>query len=136
MHELHFNSYMLKYSRVRESIHRTSLLPRAGKQLVPYLKDLVGVWLCAQYDTHRDVAALARLSFERFLPAEKRKKLLQVPAMRTELLAFISAALLNTTAESMKDASGAVEDPFDLVWSLNTMALRKYIFNFFFHYFL
>ena len=103
---------------MRESIHRTclALQLRAGKQLVPHLKDLIGVWLCAQYDTHRDVAALARLSFERFLPHEKRKKLLEVPAMRVELLTFIRAAVLNTTVLSMKDVSGAAEDPFDQVW--------------------
>ena len=36
------------------------------------------VWLCAQYDSHRDVGLLARQAFEILLPPEKRKRTIEV----------------------------------------------------------
>ena len=57
-----------------------------GRNLAPHLKSVIGVWLCAQYDTYAPVASAAVNSFQAAFSDNKRieaimfcrKELLQV----------------------------------------------------------
>lgn len=41
-----------------------ALVQKVRKQLAPHLKEVIGSWLCAQYDPNREVAKLAVDSFQ------------------------------------------------------------------------
>ncbi|GJP51064.1 hypothetical protein CLOM_g10233 [Closterium sp. NIES-68] len=66
------------------------LVKGVGKGLAPHLRQLMGPWWVAQFDSTRDVAAAATLSFQAAFPT---------PSRRMEALAFAWEAVLAALAE-------------------------------------
>eukprot|EP00045_Choanoeca_perplexa_P018327 m.287134 g.287134 ORF g.287134 m.287134 type:complete len:1758 (-) comp17785_c0_seq1:1352-6625(-) len=90
--------------RVREATQRvwSVLALRAGKSLAPFLKTTLGPWLLAQHDPHREVARLAKDSFEQvFATPVKREKTLLFGL--PELVALLEHNLFSLTLQQLTD---------------------------------
>ncbi|RKO85454.1 hypothetical protein BDK51DRAFT_28282, partial [Blyttiomyces helicus] len=71
--------------RVREStgVTHLKLVHTVRKQLAPHLKEIIGTWVCCQFDSSPGVQKAA------------------VEAFQTEILAFIAENILNQTPETL-----------------------------------
>ncbi|KAI7862837.1 hypothetical protein BDF14DRAFT_1735151 [Spinellus fusiger] len=74
----------------------------AGKKLAPHLKDLMGPWMITQFDQSRDVAGIAKTSFETVFSEEKRTGVLVFS--QENILNHITEMILYKTPETLSDA--------------------------------
>lgn len=112
--------------RVRLHAHNVMhrLAANAKKALVPYLKSLIGPWLCGQFDPNREVAAAARAGLHAVFPDEKKVK--TVVFCKTELLNYIREHLTEHTAQTLSDAHTDLADQtakYERVVMSNLLAL-------------
>lgn len=52
------------------------LVKRVGRNLAPHLKSLMGVWLCAQFDSYATVASAAQHAFKAAFSEAKQNEAL------------------------------------------------------------
>ncbi|KAJ3092970.1 listerin E3 ubiquitin protein ligase 1 [Quaeritorhiza haematococci] len=83
-----------------QSLESVVQIWRVRKQLAPVLKDLIGSWLCSQYDTSKEVATLAKNAFQIAFPKKKTEALL---FCQSEILEYVSDNILNQTPETLSD---------------------------------
>ncbi|CAI7866473.1 unnamed protein product, partial [Closterium sp. NIES-54] len=85
-----FLSFQINFQSLKR--HPCLFLSRShgSKGLAPHLKQLMGPWWVAQFDSSRDVAAAATVSFQAAFPT---------PTRRVEALAFTWEAVVGTLAE-------------------------------------
>ncbi|KAI9096248.1 hypothetical protein DFS34DRAFT_624543 [Phlyctochytrium arcticum] len=77
------------------------ILHQNKKQLAPHLRDVIGSWLCANYDPNKEVAKLAAEAFEVAFP-NKRNDVLAF--CQSEILSYVNENVINQTAETMSDS--------------------------------
>ncbi|KAI8085215.1 uncharacterized protein BX664DRAFT_338835 [Halteromyces radiatus] len=82
-------------------IHQLVTL-QAKKKLAPYLKDFIGVWMLNMYDQSKDVAKLAKLTFEAVFAEDKRQGV--IVFCQKDILDYTSEMLLIKTVETLSDA--------------------------------
>ncbi|TPX62997.1 hypothetical protein PhCBS80983_g00179 [Powellomyces hirtus] len=88
--------------RVREmtgNVH-LALVNKVRKQLAPHLKELIGSWLCATHDPHKEVARLAQTSFQIAFPS---KRIDVLAFCQSDILRFVVDNLMHQTPETMSD---------------------------------
>ncbi|KAI9205309.1 uncharacterized protein BJ171DRAFT_501745 [Polychytrium aggregatum] len=97
--------------RVRELINSSHLVlvEKLKKQIAPSLKDLIGAWLGCQFDSHREVARLANLSFETAFP--NRAKVLAF--CQGNVIRYASEHILEQSPETLSDAR--FTEPEDMI---------------------
>jgi len=80
--------------KVRESVYlaHTQLCKNVGRNLAPYLKQLMPSWYLAQYDLYSPVGSAARRSFQAVFPSEG-KQVEVVKFCKGEILKVISEYL-------------------------------------------
>lgn len=71
------------------------------KQFAPYLKQVIGSWLCCQFDIYKEVSSIAVESFWNAFPEGKRVDVLVF--CQSEVLAFITENVLNQTPETLSE---------------------------------
>ncbi|KAI8995888.1 hypothetical protein BC832DRAFT_595820 [Gaertneriomyces semiglobifer] len=88
--------------RVRELTNIVHLLivKKDRKQLAPYLKEVIGYWLCAKFDTSKESSKAAVEAFDTAFPKKKADVLV---FCQTEILAFITENILHQTPETLSD---------------------------------
>ncbi|KAI8064173.1 hypothetical protein BC940DRAFT_306342 [Gongronella butleri] len=74
----------------------------AKKKLAPYLKDCIGPWMVAMFDQSKDIAAVARRSFEGVFAEDKRQGV--IVFCQKELLDYVGEMLLVKTEDTLSDA--------------------------------
>ncbi|KAJ3299483.1 hypothetical protein HK104_008755 [Borealophlyctis nickersoniae] len=88
--------------RVRESTGAAhlSLVQKARKHLAPYLKELIGTWLCLQFDPAKDVGKAAADALQTAFPTKRTDVLV---FCQVEILNFVSDNILRQTPETLSD---------------------------------
>ncbi|KAJ2559778.1 hypothetical protein EV175_000163 [Coemansia sp. RSA 1933] len=96
--------------RVRAAVAgvHASLVAKSGKQLAAQLKALIGPWVAAFFDPHREAARCARQAFESAFPESKRSDVFVYCA--AELVEFASDCIENQTPETLSDPRFADAD--------------------------
>ncbi|CAI5530699.1 unnamed protein product [Closterium sp. Naga37s-1] len=117
---------------VRLATHATMtlLVKGVGKGLAPHLKQLMGPWWVAQFDSSRDVAAAASLSFQTAFPTPTRR--VEALAFSWEAVVPALAELLAATPQSLAaaDRSLSVEEAkhrLDELLCAALLALRAFL---------
>lgn len=85
-----YNKLAVDYDwRVREATHRSQeqLFLKVGKNIAPYLKQMMAVWLTSQYDCYTPAATAAISSFDTAFPNTKK----------SDVLAFTKESILNVS---------------------------------------
>ncbi|KAI8815800.1 uncharacterized protein EV422DRAFT_341201 [Fimicolochytrium jonesii] len=102
--------------RVREltGAVQLKLVGKVKKQLAPHLKQLIGPWLCAQYDPVREVSRPAKEAFQTAFGAKRVDVLIHCSA---DILAYLSDVLLEQTPETLSDPR--VTSPEDMLERFN-----------------
>lgn len=87
--------------RVRTQTQTVHLLlvTRIKKKLAPHLRELIGPWVCAFFDTHKDVGRIATEAFQAAFPPAKRNEALVFG--QAEVLSYLTENLLNKTPETL-----------------------------------
>ncbi|KAI9274250.1 hypothetical protein BY458DRAFT_555169 [Sporodiniella umbellata] len=90
--------------RVRLSANQVHCLitVQVKKKLAPLLKNVIGPWLLSMHDQSRDIANLAKGSFETMFAVEKRIGVISF--CQKEILDYLTDMLLYKTAETLSDA--------------------------------
>ncbi|KAJ8027197.1 E3 ubiquitin-protein ligase listerin [Holothuria leucospilota] len=90
--------------RVREGCQHSfqHLIVKCGRNLAPYLKQLMGSWLLGQCDNYPPGALAAKMAFKRAFPSEEKRKG-AVGFCSKEILSFIEANLLVETPGTLTD---------------------------------
>ncbi|XP_075088640.1 E3 ubiquitin-protein ligase listerin-like [Nicotiana tabacum] len=106
-----YKKLLLDYSReVRRATHdtMTNLVAIVGRDLVPYLKSLMGPWWFSQFDSVYEVSLAAKRSLQAAFPApEKRLDVLML--YTSEIFKYIEENL-KLTPQSMSDKSVASDE--------------------------
>jgi hypothetical protein len=81
--------------KVRETVYltHTQLCKNVGRNLAPFLKQLMPSWYLAQYDLYGPVGSAAKRSFQNVFPAE---------AKRTEVIKFCKNEILRAIIEHLQ----------------------------------
>ncbi|KAJ2666695.1 hypothetical protein IW148_000685 [Coemansia sp. RSA 1199] len=90
--------------RVRASVVQVhaDLVEKIGRRLAAQLRLVIGPWMAAYFDPHREVARTARHAFETVFSEAKRKEVFVFCS--GELLEFATDNIVNQTVETMSDA--------------------------------
>uniref|UniRef100_A0A1B6G177 E3 ubiquitin-protein ligase listerin n=1 Tax=Cuerna arida TaxID=1464854 RepID=A0A1B6G177_9HEMI len=87
--------------RVREAAHTAhkALVIKAGRNIAPYLKQLVGPWFTGQHDTYPPAASAAESAFHEAFPPNKMVE--AIVFCQEEILNYIGNNLLNQTPQTL-----------------------------------
>ncbi|KAJ3264127.1 listerin E3 ubiquitin protein ligase 1 [Chytriomyces hyalinus] len=99
-----FNRSALDVERkIRENMIacQSILFSRLKKEMAPVLKQLIGPWLCLQFDTSNDISKLAAESFQGAFP-NKQSHVLSF--CQEEICSFASDNIVYHTVETISDA--------------------------------
>ncbi|KAI8806724.1 hypothetical protein BJ742DRAFT_349671 [Cladochytrium replicatum] len=90
--------------RVREStflVHLTLVKGLPKRQaILPYLKDIIGSWICGKFDGSKEVVKYATESFEECFPNKRTEAF---AFCQSEILRFCFENALNSTPETLSD---------------------------------
>ncbi|KAJ2856698.1 hypothetical protein GGI22_003734, partial [Coemansia erecta] len=89
--------------RVRAAVAgvHASLVVKCGKRLAAHLKALIGPWVAAFFDLHREAAKSARQAFDTVFPESKRSEVYAY--CMAELVEYATDCIVNQTPESLSD---------------------------------
>uniref|UniRef100_A0A1B6LZH6 E3 ubiquitin-protein ligase listerin n=1 Tax=Graphocephala atropunctata TaxID=36148 RepID=A0A1B6LZH6_9HEMI len=87
--------------RVREAVHAAhkALVGKAGRNIAPYLKQLVGPWFTGQHDTYPPAASAAESAFQEAFPPNKLIE--AIVFCQEDILNYIGNNLLNQTPQTL-----------------------------------
>ncbi|KAJ1768315.1 hypothetical protein IW140_005094 [Coemansia sp. RSA 1813] len=89
--------------RVRAAVVgvHAALVVKCGKRLAAHLKGLIGPWVAAFFDLHREAAKSARQAFDTVFPESKRPEVYAY--CMAELVEYATDCIVNQTPESLSD---------------------------------
>lgn len=115
--------------RVRECTQNamTTLVRRVGRNIAPYLKNVMGAWLLSQNDTYPTVASSARKGFNAAFPDSKKES--AVAFCKQVVAEYLVDNLLNQIPSSLSDPKTTpaeeMEAKYQRVLSCSLLALRQ-----------
>eukprot|EP00164_Ancoracysta_twista_P024002 GFYU01045228.1.p1 GENE.GFYU01045228.1~~GFYU01045228.1.p1 ORF type:complete len:524 (-),score=141.01 GFYU01045228.1:11-1582(-) len=116
-----------KDRRVRELANAImgDIASKVGRKISPYMKKLIGTWLCNQYDSSREVADAAKSAFEKLFPADKRMKPLTM--LKAEIIDFVDENLKQPASVYMEPGMSDLElaEVYERVVSSSILALSE-----------
>ncbi|ORX46718.1 hypothetical protein DM01DRAFT_1339377 [Hesseltinella vesiculosa] len=83
------------------SLHQW-IAQNAKKKLAPHLKDIIGAWMITMFDQSKDVAAVAKGSFESVFAEDKRQGV--IVFCQKDILEYVGEMLLVKTEDTLSDA--------------------------------
>ncbi|XP_067945873.1 E3 ubiquitin-protein ligase listerin-like [Watersipora subatra] len=91
--------------RVREAAHNAlkEVASRSGRNLAPYLKQLIGAWMLSFCDGHAPAASAARSAFQSVFNSET-KSTEAVVYCHAEIIKYLYDMLFNASPETLSDS--------------------------------
>ncbi|GFX48037.1 e3 ubiquitin-protein ligase listerin [Trichonephila clavipes] len=127
-----FNKLALDFDRrIREAAHQANgkLMSKVKREIAPYLKNIMGVWLLGQCDLYAPAASVANTIFCTTFPTNKQADALMF--CKSEIFSFFKDNLFEQTAKTMSDPNVAtpedIENKYVLVVSGTLQALRLFL---------
>ncbi|GBM96192.1 E3 ubiquitin-protein ligase listerin [Araneus ventricosus] len=114
--------------RIREATHQSNgkLLSKVKREMAPYLKNIMGVWLLGQCDLYAPSSSAAQAVFSTTFPTNKQSE--AVIFCKNEIFLYFKDNLFEQTAKTMSDPSVAtaedIENKYILVISATLQALK------------
>jgi len=99
--------------RVREATHTAhrALVSKAGRNIAPFLKQLVGPWFTGQHDTYPPAASSAESAFQETFPPNKLVEV--IVFCQYEILSYICNNLLDQTPQSLTNDQNCSQEVKD-----------------------
>lgn len=124
-----FNKLALDYDRrIREATHQANgkLIANVKREIAPYLKNIMGVWLLGQNDLYAPAASAAQTTFIDTFPKNKQSEALMY--CKNEMFSLFKDNLFEQTAKTMSDVNSTsaedVESKYILVISATLQAMK------------
>ncbi|XP_035204412.1 E3 ubiquitin-protein ligase listerin-like [Stegodyphus dumicola] len=117
--------------RIREATHEANgkLIFKVKREVAPYLKNIMGVWLLGQCDLYAPAATSAQATFTATFPSGKQSEALMF--CKTEIFAYFKDNLFEQTAKTMSEtnltSAEDVENKYILVISATLQALKLFL---------
>ncbi|KFM63260.1 E3 ubiquitin-protein ligase listerin, partial [Stegodyphus mimosarum] len=117
--------------RIREATHEANgkLIFKVKREVAPYLKNIMGVWLLGQCDLYAPAATSAQTTFTATFPSGKQSEALMF--CKTEIFAYFKDNLFEQTAKTMSEtnltSAEDVENKYILVISATLKALKLFL---------
>lgn len=127
-----FNKLALDFDRrIREAAHQANgkLMSKVKREIAPYLKSIMGVWLLGQCDFYAPAASVAQDIFSTTFPTNKQADALMF--CKSEIFSYFKDNLFELTAKTMSDPNVSspedMENKYILVISATLQALKLFL---------
>ncbi|GFS67129.1 e3 ubiquitin-protein ligase listerin, partial [Nephila pilipes] len=127
-----FNKLALDFDRrIREAAHQANgkLLSKVKREMAPYLKNIMGVWLLGQCDLYAPAASVAQINFSTTFPINKQAE--AVMFCKSEIFSYFKDNLFEQTAKTMSDPNVStpedMENKYILVISATLQAFKLFL---------
>ncbi|GFR13882.1 e3 ubiquitin-protein ligase listerin [Trichonephila clavata] len=127
-----FNKLAMDFDRrIREAAHQANgkLMSKVKRDIAPYLKNIMGVWLLGQCDLYAPAASVAQTIFCTTFPTNKQAD--AVMFCKSEIFSYFKDNLFEQTAKTMSDPKVStpedMENRYILVISGTLQALKLFL---------